>query len=63
VEVDDAGATWQHIGLEDTVKIDSIVVDPADYNLVIVSALGDTSHHGGGVLPFPPMAARPGPTS
>ena len=45
----DAGATWQHIGLEDTVKIDSIVVDPADYNLVIVSALGDTSHHGGGV--------------
>src|SRR6202167_1930557 len=45
----DAGASWQHIGLEDTVKIDSIVVDPADYNLVIVSALGDTSHHGGGV--------------
>jgi len=45
----DAGATWQHIGLEDTVKIDSIVVDPADFNLVIVSSLGDTSHHGGGV--------------
>ncbi len=45
----DAGATWLHIGLEDSVKIDSIVVDPADYNLVIVSALGDTSHHGGGV--------------
>jgi len=45
----DAGATWQHIGLEDTVKIDSIVVDPADYNLVIVSTLGDTGHPGGGV--------------
>ena len=30
-------------------KIDSIVVDPADPNLVIVSALGDTTHHGGGV--------------
>ena len=45
----DAGKTWQHIGLEDTVKIDSIVVDPADPNLVIVSALGDTTHHGGGV--------------
>src|SRR5215469_4294474 len=45
----DAGKTWQHIGLEDTVKIDSIVVDPTDPNLVIVSALGDTTHHGGGV--------------
>jgi photosystem II stability/assembly factor-like uncharacterized protein len=45
----DAGATWHHIGLEDAVKIDSIVVDPSDPNLVLVSALGDTSHHGGGV--------------
>jgi photosystem II stability/assembly factor-like uncharacterized protein len=45
----DAGATWQHIGLEDTVKIDSIVVDPADPNLLLVSALGDATHHGGGV--------------
>jgi photosystem II stability/assembly factor-like uncharacterized protein len=45
----DAGKTWQHIGLEDTVKIDSIVVDPADPNLVLVSALGDASRHGGGV--------------
>jgi photosystem II stability/assembly factor-like uncharacterized protein len=45
----DAGKTWKHIGLEDTVKIDSIVVDPADPNLVTVSALGDASHHGGGV--------------
>jgi photosystem II stability/assembly factor-like uncharacterized protein len=45
----DAGTTWQHIGLEDTVKIDSIVVDPTDPNLVLVSALGDATHHGGGV--------------
>ena len=45
----DAGKTWQHIGLDDTVKIDSIVVDPTDPNLVIVSALGDATHHGGGV--------------
>ena len=45
----DAGNTWQHIGLEDTVKIDSILVDPADPNLVIVSALGDATHNGGGV--------------
>src|SRR6202142_265323 len=45
----DAGKTWQHIGLEDTVKIGSIVVDPADANLVLVSALGDTLRHGGGI--------------
>jgi photosystem II stability/assembly factor-like uncharacterized protein len=45
----DAGATWQHIGLEDTVKITNIVVDPTDPNLVLASALGDATHHGGGV--------------
>ncbi len=45
----DGGATWKHIGLEDTVKISSIVVDPANPNLVVVSALGDASHQGGGV--------------
>src|ERR1700728_786711 len=44
----DAGKTWQPIGLEDTVKIDSIVVDSTDFNLVLASALGDTNHHGGG---------------
>ena len=45
----DAGKSWQHIGLEDTVKIDSIVVDPTDPNLVLASALGDTTRKGGGV--------------
>ena len=45
----DAGTTWKHIGLEDTVKISSIVVDPGDPNLVLVSALGDAMHHGGGI--------------
>src|SRR5580698_10806314 len=45
----DAGNSWQHIGLEDTVKIDSILVDPTDPNLVTASALGDATHHGGGV--------------
>ncbi|MGA8938806.1 MAG: hypothetical protein WB439_06550 [Acidobacteriaceae bacterium] len=45
----DAGKTWQHIGLEDTVKITNILVDPTDPNLVIVSALGDQTRHGGGV--------------
>ena len=29
----DAGKTWEHIGLENTVKIDSILVDPNDPNL------------------------------
>ena len=46
----DAGATWQHIGLEDSVKIDSIIVDPANPDLVIASALGDATNHGGGVF-------------
>jgi photosystem II stability/assembly factor-like uncharacterized protein len=45
----DAGNRWQHIGLEDTVKIDSILVDPTDPSLLVVSALGDSNHHGGGV--------------
>ena len=45
----DAGKTWRHIGLEDTVKITMVLVDPADPNLVIVSALGDATHHGGGI--------------
>ena len=45
----DAGQTWRHIGLEDTVKIDRILVDPTNPNLVIVSALGDDTHHGGGI--------------
>src|SRR5262252_1211519 len=30
----DAGKTWAHIGLEDTVKIAKIVIDPKDANLV-----------------------------
>jgi photosystem II stability/assembly factor-like uncharacterized protein len=45
----DAGNTWQHIGLDDTVKIDRILIDPTDPNLVIVSALGDATRHGGGI--------------
>ena len=45
----DAGKTWQHIGLEDTVKIDRILVDPSNPSIVIVSALGDATHHGGGI--------------
>ena len=45
----DAGKTWQHIGLENTVKIDSILIDPTDPNLVIASTLGDATQDGGGV--------------
>jgi photosystem II stability/assembly factor-like uncharacterized protein len=36
----DAGATWTHIGLEDTRQISRIVVDPRDANVVYVAALG-----------------------
>ena len=44
-----AGRTWRHIGLAATVMIDSIVVDPHNANVVVVSALGNATHHGGGV--------------
>src|SRR5579859_4911534 len=37
----DAGATWQHLGLEKTDHIPSILVDPHDPNLVMVAAQGD----------------------
>lgn len=45
----DAGKTWAHIGLEDTVKINKIVVDPKDPNLVLASTQGDARHNGQGV--------------
>jgi len=37
----DAGKTWQHLGLDDTKQIPSILVDPRDPNLVLVAAQGD----------------------
>jgi photosystem II stability/assembly factor-like uncharacterized protein len=37
----DAGKTWQHMGLEATKQIPSILVDPKDPNLVIVAAQGN----------------------
>ena len=37
----DAGRTWQHIGLDDTRQIPSILVDPHDPNLVLVAAQGN----------------------
>jgi photosystem II stability/assembly factor-like uncharacterized protein len=36
----DAGATWTHIGLDDTRYISSIVVDPRNPEIVIVGVLG-----------------------
>jgi photosystem II stability/assembly factor-like uncharacterized protein len=37
----DAGRTWQHLGLDDTRQIPSILVDPRDPNLVMVAAQGN----------------------
>src|SRR6266481_110388 len=45
----DAGKTWTHIGLEDTVKINRIAIDPKDPDLVLVSTQGDARHTGQGV--------------
>ncbi len=36
----DGGATWNHIGLEDTRQISRIVIDPHDAKVVYVGALG-----------------------
>ncbi len=36
----DGGKTWTHIGLDDTMQIGRIAVDPHDANLVYVAALG-----------------------
>src|SRR5947208_831049 len=37
----DGGSTWQHLGLDDTRQIPSILVDPKDPNLVLLAAQGD----------------------
>ena len=36
----DAGKTWRHLGLPDSKRIPSIIVDPRDENVVLVAALG-----------------------
>src|SRR5487761_457420 len=36
----DGGATWRHIGLEDTFQIGSVLVDPKNADVVYVAALG-----------------------
>ena len=45
----DAGHTWTHIGLEETTRINKMVIDPKDPNIVLVSTTGDATHKGGGV--------------
>jgi len=39
----DAGATWQHMGLDETGRIGRIIVHPTDANIVYVCALGRTT--------------------
>jgi photosystem II stability/assembly factor-like uncharacterized protein len=37
----DAGATWRHMGLDESKQIPSMLVDPRDPNVVLVAAQGD----------------------
>ncbi|MGH9477406.1 MAG: hypothetical protein ACRD1C_13945 [Terriglobales bacterium] len=46
----DGGRTWSHAGLEDTVKINTILVSPGDPNLLLASTQGDATHSGRGVF-------------
>jgi len=45
----DAGKTWTHIGLDETTKINKMVVDPKDPNIILVSTQGDAKHPGQGI--------------
>jgi photosystem II stability/assembly factor-like uncharacterized protein len=45
----DAGRTWTHVGLDDTVKINKMVVDPNNPDLVVASTQGDAGHDGRGI--------------
>ena len=48
----DAGKTWQHLGLARAGQIGSIVIDPANPDLVLVAAIGNpfTAHKDRGVF-------------
>jgi photosystem II stability/assembly factor-like uncharacterized protein len=43
----DGGRTWKHMGLADSKQIARIIVDPVDFNIVYVAALGDLWAAGG----------------
>ena len=45
----DAGKTWTHIGLEDTTKINKILIDPENPDIVVASTQGDARHTGAGI--------------
>jgi photosystem II stability/assembly factor-like uncharacterized protein len=45
----DAGKTWTHVGLEETTKINKMVIDPKDPNIVVASTQGDATHNGRGI--------------
>ncbi|TAN22607.1 MAG: hypothetical protein EPN33_06605 [Acidobacteria bacterium] len=46
----DAGKTWSHVGLENTVKINRILISPTDPNVVLASTQGDATRTGRGVF-------------
>jgi len=41
----DGGATWQHLGLDQTIEIGRIVIDPKNPNNVFVAAMGNLFTH------------------
>jgi photosystem II stability/assembly factor-like uncharacterized protein len=43
----DGGRTWKHMGLRDSKQIARIIVDPVDFDVVYVAALGDLWAAGG----------------
>lgn len=45
----DAGKTWTHVGLEETTKINRILIDPHDPNIVVASTQGDAQRDGRGI--------------
>ncbi|HYX27200.1 MAG TPA: hypothetical protein VE863_01440 [Pyrinomonadaceae bacterium] len=45
----DAGKTWTHVGLEETTKINKMVIDSKNPNIVIASTQGDAQHNGRGI--------------
>jgi photosystem II stability/assembly factor-like uncharacterized protein len=46
----DAGKTWTHVGLEETTKINKILIDPKDPNIVVASTQGNAQHTGQGIF-------------
>jgi photosystem II stability/assembly factor-like uncharacterized protein len=46
----DSGRTWTHVGLEETTKVNRIVIDPEDPNIVLASTQGDARRTGAGIF-------------